>query len=95
MSKPTSPRGRPPKPEGAATPAERKRAQRERDKVALWSAGVSFDSLTTGALIDHLAYLVANQQTGTLGPVLVELGRRGGMTVTARATGTKGQRVRM
>ena len=75
-------RGRPPKPEGALTPAQWKAAQRERDRVALWVDQVAVDGLTTTALVEGLPSLIAGGQTELLGAVLAELGRRGGVTVT-------------
>jgi len=91
----TPKRGRPPKPEGAATAAERKRAQRARDTAALWAAGGSIDELTTSALIEHIAKLIHDERPGTLGAVLTELGRRGGVAVTARPYGAPpGKRVK-
>ena len=77
-------RGRPPKPEEPATPAQRKRAQRARDRLALWAADVSMDELTTSALIEQIPALIRDERPGTLGAVLVELGRRGGVFVKAR-----------
>lgn len=77
-------RGRPPSAAGALTPAQRKSAQRARDHAALWAVGAAMDELTTSALLESLASLIAEQRAGTLGAVLVELGRRGGVTVTAR-----------
>ena len=76
------PRGRPPKPEGALTPAERKAAQRERDRAALSARGGVMDELTTSALVESLPRLIAGKRAGRLIAVLVELGRRGGVTVT-------------
>ena len=53
------------------------------------------DELTTSALLESLASLIAEQRAGTLGAVLVELGRRGGVTVTARpAAMAAGERVK-
>ena len=88
-------RGRPPAPDGAQTPAQRKAAQRERDRAALWAPGVSIDTLPTTALVESLLRLIAEDRPGTLGAVLAEIGRRGGVTVTIknRALGT-GRRVR-
>ena len=57
------------------TPTERKRAQRERDRAALWAPGASLDTLPG---------LLAGERPGTLSAVLAELGRRGGLTVTTR-----------
>ena len=85
-------RGRPPKPEGPATPAQRKRAQRARDRLALWAAGDSMDELTTSALVEQISALIRDERPGTLGAVLVELGRRGGVSVTARPSAAGGGR---
>lgn len=76
-------RGRPPSTGGALTAAQRKTAQRARDRVAIWSGG-SMDELTITALLENLPSLIVGERPGTLGAVLVELGRRGGVTVTAR-----------
>ena len=84
-----STRGRPPKPEGPATPAQRKRAQRDRDRLALWAAGVSMDELTTSALIEQIPALIRNEHPGMLGAVLVELGRRGGVSVGSRPSASR------
>lgn len=80
-------RGRPPKPEGALAPAQWKAAQRERDRVALWVEGCSVAELTTTGLVEGLPSLIAGGQPEMLGDVLVELGRRGGVAVTARPAG--------
>lgn len=77
-------RGRPPIPGGAMTPAQRKRIQRERDRTVLLTPGASFDELTTAALVENLSSLIADERPGLLGDVLKELGRRGGVNVTAR-----------
>ncbi len=76
-------RGRPPKPDGALTPAQWKAAQRERGRVALWVDGVAVAGLTTTALVEGLPSLIAGDHPEMLGAVLVELGRRGGVTLTA------------
>lgn len=68
----------------AMTPTERKRAQRERERAALWTPGVALDTLTTAALLEALPGLLAGERPGTLAAVLAELGRRGGLTVTTR-----------
>lgn len=81
-------RGRPPKPEGASTPAQWKAAQRERDRVALWVDGVAVEGLTTTALVEGLPSLIARDQPTVLGAVLVELGRRGGVSVVVRMAGS-------
>ena len=83
-TQPTPTRSGPPAPGGALTPAQRKRAQRERDRAALWAPGVSLDTLTTAALLEALPGLLAGERPGTLGAVLIELGRRGGVSVTSR-----------
>lgn len=64
------------------TPAERKRAQRKRYWAALM-AGEPLAGLTLAALLKALPALVAGKHQSTLALVLVELGRRGGVTVTA------------
>lgn len=75
-------RGRPPKPEGALTAAERKAAQRERGRAALQGAeGAELSELATAALVEGLPGLIAIRGDGLLGAVLVELGRRGGLAV--------------
>ena len=76
-------RGRPPKPEGALTPAQRKSTQRERDRAAVFARGSVMDELTTTALLESLPNLIATKRQGRLRAVLVELGRRGGVTLTA------------
>jgi len=76
-------RGRPPKPEGALTPAERKAAQRERDRAALLKGrNVAMEDVTTGALIEGLPALMTGRRRARLAAVLMEIGRRGGVTVT-------------
>lgn len=75
-------RGRPPKPEGALTPAERKAAQRDRDRAAVQARGTAINELTTGALVESLPRLIAVKRRAKLGTVLVKLGRRGGVPVT-------------
>jgi len=77
------------------TPADRKRAQRERDLAALWAPGVSFDELTLGALVEQIAGLIRDERPGTLAQVLVEIGRRGGVSVRASPrAGAPGKRVK-
>lgn len=78
-TQPAPTRSGPPAPGGALTPA-----QRERDRAALWALGVSLDTLTTAALLEALPGLLAGERPGTLGAVLIELGRRGGVSVTSR-----------
>ena len=77
-------RGRPPSASGALTAAERKAAQRERDRAALWVPGAPLDELTLSALVESLPRLIADEAPGTLGAVLVEIGRRGGVSVTVK-----------
>ena len=79
-------RGRPPKPEGALTPAKWKAAQRERDRVALWVDGVAVEELTTTALVEGLSSLIGGDQPAVLGAALVELGQRGGVFLTVRSS---------
>lgn len=81
---PAPTRGRPPSPGGALTAAQRKRAQRERDRATLWTPGASLDTLPTTALLEALPGLLSAEWPGTLGAVLIELGRRGGLSVTSR-----------
>jgi hypothetical protein len=91
----TLPRGRPPKAEGALTPANRKRAQRARDLAALWAPGGMLDGLTLSALVEKIPTLIREQRSGTLSEVLVEIGRRGGVVVRARpGSSPPGQRVK-
>lgn len=75
-------RGRPPKIEGAQTPAQRKAAQRERERAALHAKGADVGELSTTALVEGLPGLIAGKHAGALGVALVELGRRGGVAVT-------------
>ncbi len=70
-------RGRPPKPEGALTPAERKRAQRDRDRATLYGTAV-IDTMTLDGLLAGVQHALAEGQVATLATVLKELGRRGG-----------------
>ena len=67
------------------TPAERKRAQRKRDRAALVAGDVPMADLTTSALVDSLPALLTGDYRSTLALVLRELGRRGGVTVTTEA----------
>lgn len=76
-------RGRPPKPEGPLTPAERKAAQRERDRAAIQARSGAMRELTTTALAESLPGLIAAKRKGRLVAVLVELGRRGGVGIAA------------
>lgn len=76
--------GRPINESGAQSAAQRKAAQRARDRAALWVVGGLLDGLTTAALVECLPSLIAGQSVGTLGVVLKEIGRRGGLTVTTR-----------
>ena len=68
----------------ALTPAQRKRAQRVRDRATLWTPGASLDTLPTTALMEALPGLLGADRPGTLGAMLIELGRRGGLSVTSR-----------
>ena len=83
---------RPHKPAAAATSAQRKRAQRARDRLALWAVGASMDELTTSALVEQIPALIRDDRPGMLGAVLVELGRRGGVLVSARPSASGGGR---
>ena len=76
-------RGRPPKIEGAQTPAQRKAAQRERERAALHAKGADVGELSTTALVEGLPGLIAGKHAGALGVALVELGRRGGVAIKA------------
>ena len=67
------------------SPAERKRAQRKRDRAALVAGDVPMADLTTPALVDSLPALLTGNYRSTLALVLRELGRRGGVTVTTAA----------
>jgi hypothetical protein len=79
----------------ALTPAERKRAQRKRDRAALFTPGASIDTMPTSGLLEALPSLLDGEWPGILGAVLRELGRRGGVTVTARSAPLgRGARVR-
>lgn len=73
--------GRPLKPDGALTAAQRKSAQRERDRAALRSAGAALHEIPTSGLIEGLAGLISAGEHGALAAALVELGRRGGLKV--------------
>ncbi len=77
-------RGRPPSDAGALTPAQRKQAQRTRDRATLWAPGSSLDTLPLSGLLEALPGLLTGEKPGTLGAVLKEIGRRGGVTVTVR-----------
>lgn len=88
--------GRPISESGAQTVAQRKAAQRARDRAGLWAVGGLLDGLTTTALVECLPSLIAERSVGTLGAVLKEIGRRGGLTVTARpAPFGPGDRIKM
>lgn len=76
-------RGRPRKPGGALTPAERKQAQRLRDHNTIYGSMV-IDTVTTDGLPTAVRHALAEGRTATLTAVLKELGRRGGLVVTAR-----------
>lgn len=79
-------RGRPPKPDGALTAAERKAAQRERDRAAIQARGRPLQGLTTSALVEALPSLIAATRPARLGAVLVEIGQRGGVTLTVQVS---------
>jgi hypothetical protein len=64
------------------SPAERKRAQRQRAVDAVES-GEKLDDVSTMGLIDRLSALIAGQHE-RLGDVLLELGRRGGVALRRR-----------
>jgi len=72
------------------SPAERKRAQRKRDRAALVAGAVPMADLNTSALLDSLPALLTGDYRSTLALVLRELGRRGGVTVTISAAGCSG-----
>lgn len=75
--------GRPPiNPQGAMTPAERKAAQRERDRARVQAPRPAVDQMPTSGLTEALPGLIASRRRGALAAVLVEMGRRGGVTVT-------------
>ena len=78
-------RGRPPLEAGAQTPAQRKAAQRMRDRATVESRAQSVDGLTISALAEAVPKLIADKRPARLGVVLVELGKRGGVTVTVTA----------
>lgn len=86
-------RGRPPKPEGASTPAQRKAAQRERDRAAMRAAGTVMHELPVSALVESLPSLIARRRKARLMAVLTELGRRGGVTVTKLSATTNSDTV--
>ena len=68
------------------SPAQRKRAQRRRDRAALLDGDVPIDAVKTWALVEALPALLGAATPLTLAQVLCELGRRGGVTVTAATT---------
>ena len=75
-------RGRPPKLEGELTPAERKAAQRDRDRAAMRDAGcAAIGELSTSALVEGLPEMIAIRGDALFGAVLIELSRRGGLTL--------------
>ena len=73
---------RPINPQGAMTPAERKAAQRERDRARVQASRPAVDQMPTGGLAEALPRLIASRRRGALAAVLVELGRRGGVAIT-------------
>ena len=90
MQKRDAPRiGRPPKPDGALTAAERKAAQRERDRAALRSAGAALLGMPTSGLVEGLAGLIASEDQDALAGALVELGKRGGLKVAITMPGRR------
>ncbi len=68
------------------SPAQRKRAQRRRDRAALLGGDVPIGAVKTSALIESLPLLLGIDAPLILAQVLCELGRRGGVTVTAATT---------
>ena len=71
------------------TPVQRKRDQRQRDRAALFGADVPLEAVKTSALAEALPTLLAADAPLTLARVLCELGRRGGVTVTASPAGNR------
>lgn len=73
-----------------ASAAERKREQRRRDRAALLDTEValaeSLRSMTAGGLVELLQRVAGRPELLAL--VLVELGRRGGLQITATPTTT-------
>ena len=77
-------RGRPPLEGGAQTPAQRKAAQRARDRAAVESKAQLIEGLTTTALAEAVSKLISERRAARLGVVLVELGRRGGVELVVQ-----------
>lgn len=73
--------GRPPKPGGALTAAQRKAAQRERDRTALRCEVAALHQIPTSGLVEGLPGLIAAGDHDALAAALVELGKRGGLKV--------------
>lgn len=71
----------------SASAAERKRAQRRRDRdsaaAALRGDAGAFADARTAALLSLVPELIESGRRLTLAELLIELGRRGGVTVTA------------
>lgn len=86
-------RGRPPAATSPKPAAERKRDQRQRDQRLVLTSGASLDEATLTALVESIPRLLADDYPASLGEVLKELGRRGGLTVTWRTSGRKGSRI--
>lgn len=95
MDTPTTPqparRGRPPKAEGAQTPAERKRAQRTRDLTALCGSALTLESVTLDGLLTAARRALAEGQRAILADVLKELGHRGGLNVACQSRDRHGK----
>ena len=71
-----------PIPAALRTAASRKAAQRERARVALVAPGAALDAVTTTALAEALPLLIRDAaRKQTLAAALIELGRRGGVSV--------------
>lgn len=75
-------RGRPPKPGGAQTAAQRKAAQRQRDRINAWSDAPLLAEATVQALQAAAGHCIKKGYTDRLALVLRELGRRGGLAVS-------------
>ncbi len=65
------------------TAAQRKRDQRRRDRAALYLDDGPLDAIRTTVLVEALPVLIG-AAPHALASVLTELGRRGGVTVTAQ-----------
>jgi hypothetical protein len=72
---------RPVSPTGPKTPAERKAAQRERDRPAAWSDAPLSDA-TDGALLAALGACLSGTYPERAGRLLTEAARRAGVSVT-------------